>query len=834
MYNPQYQGLYYFDTFTFTSLGTSGHRGPVSAKAYANAPWREGDFSIQDGQQYWTVPANGTYEITAAGAYGSFPGRVVTGQVKLGEGQQLRLLVGQRPSSTYAGGATWVSTGSTLLMVASGGDGTGGANASFSPYGTGKGQNGAGYLTEGLSTNVTYPFLKPNAYVNGGYGNRLPDNTIEAGFGGGNLVGGGGYTGSPGDGVSGATCYAGTSVTQFTDLGTSNTSGSVMVSLIDPTPLKKTWSWNPQWNLVNQIISNGSVAWFQSINSLVSIGDFGVVLVSTDGRNWFSLTTNLPPSQYLKLASPNYIIAGNYTSTDAQNWKLNTTLQTFNAITFLNNKFIGTNGSGTIYTSNDLITWTTVISNYAINPPHMTYGNNIYLTLTNGSLYSSSDLITWTPILDSNIVTYTQTDYLKEVTFFNGLFYTYPGPNINTNYRYFISTDCVTWFGKTLPGLPGSFGTFVTNGSTTAISIDYFESSSKYSSDGGLTWSQCTGGMSAVWGGYTPNSNYFVLGDGYSFYVSLDGKYIVPSNNDIVNKKPLQITWADTLGLFVAVAPYSIMVSSDGTTWTEVLNFGGSDYTYGATVSWSRELGIILAYFENINTNAPWLYVSTDGKKWIKYVLAQTLSSADNSSGVPCKPCWSPQLGIFTTGQAISRDGINWTWSSGPLGMYTCSWSPTLGLFAASNTSASYYSTNGSLWTPIDSKVITSIAWSPELGIFVGVGERYYGHGPFFIYMSTTGKTWQQVYSSKTTRAFGGCITWSSELGIFLVMYINNVGIVTYTSSNDGINWNSFTPINNTNKQISDLVWSPELGQFIVAPWGFQPGMYISSAQQSF
>jgi hypothetical protein len=45
IYNPVYPGLYYFDTFTFTTLGTSGHRGPDSTKTYANAPWREGDFS---------------------------------------------------------------------------------------------------------------------------------------------------------------------------------------------------------------------------------------------------------------------------------------------------------------------------------------------------------------------------------------------------------------------------------------------------------------------------------------------------------------------------------------------------------------------------------------------------------------------------------------------------------------------------------------------------------------------------------------------------------------------------------------------------------------------
>jgi hypothetical protein len=133
IYREVYSGLYYFDTFTFTTLGTSGHRGPDSTKTYANAPWREGDFSIENGQQQWTVPASGTYHIEAAGAYGATPGRVVSGDVDLNEGQVVSLLVGQQPNPLTAnvadnvtvggGGGTFVTVGGKPLIVASGGDG---------------------------------------------------------------------------------------------------------------------------------------------------------------------------------------------------------------------------------------------------------------------------------------------------------------------------------------------------------------------------------------------------------------------------------------------------------------------------------------------------------------------------------------------------------------------------------------------------------------------------------------------------------------------------------------------------------------------------------------
>jgi hypothetical protein len=36
VYKPEYPGLYYFDTFTFTTLGTSGHRGPDSIAKFGN------------------------------------------------------------------------------------------------------------------------------------------------------------------------------------------------------------------------------------------------------------------------------------------------------------------------------------------------------------------------------------------------------------------------------------------------------------------------------------------------------------------------------------------------------------------------------------------------------------------------------------------------------------------------------------------------------------------------------------------------------------------------------------------------------------------------------
>ena len=331
VYKPEYPGLYYFDTFTFTTLGTSGHRGPDPTKTYANAPWSADQFSIVNGQQQWTVPATGTYQITAAGAYGATPGRVVTGQVSLAENQVLSLLVGQQPTPLTAnvvdnvtvggGGGTFVTSGGKPLMVASGGDGTGGRAASFSPYGSGNGKNGGGYLSNGLVTSATFKFLKPEAYINGGFGNIFPTGVVaeEGGFGGGQspattgISGGGGYTGSPGDGVSGATCYADSSVVNFTDLGAvSNSAGYVNVTLVNPAPLKQTWTWDStqQWSLTNQIgVGMSTPVWSSNLAQFVVVGQYGKTFFSPDGVAWSIVQNNLSAYYtYVLLTSPSGVI----------------------------------------------------------------------------------------------------------------------------------------------------------------------------------------------------------------------------------------------------------------------------------------------------------------------------------------------------------------------------------------------------------------------------------------------------------------------------------------------------------------------------------------------
>lgn len=254
--------LYAFTSHTFTNAGATGRNGPtlVQCRNAYNVTW-DGDTSlfnvVTQGIQQWTVPATGTYRITAYGAQGGDAdpgfclGAQMRGDFNLMQGEVIKILVGQQPPNGSigggGGGGSFVvkspyTTTESILVIAGGGGGhyhqdagvhgttsnngtsgldgieAGGSNGSGGEAGSARagGAGGGGFLTGGDDLNYagTIPNTGGFSFQDGGLGGIDPSTSPntnfngEGGFGGGGSAaygcgGGGGYSGGAGDWADG-------------------------------------------------------------------------------------------------------------------------------------------------------------------------------------------------------------------------------------------------------------------------------------------------------------------------------------------------------------------------------------------------------------------------------------------------------------------------------------------------------------------------------------------------------------------------------------------------------------------------------------------------------
>jgi hypothetical protein len=286
--------LYALTTHTFTNADSYGANGPILSQcrtSYSSASWTQDTTNnylnmTTRGIQQWKVPATGTYTIEMAGAAGGFIctnstarpgyGYKISANISLTQGSVLNIVVGQRgvgwPSGNGlvaswdqgagGGGASCVFEGSTLYMIAAGGNGqswddhtvpdpdgqsTGASSAissqgrgykgaTFNANGDGDGNaalsilNGAvgGYSSGGYASTGVYTTTTHGLPFAGGFGGGGGTNPFEGG-------GGGGYKGGIPKAMNvyattypsqGATSYIAGTLTAASNLGT-NTSGTL-------------------------------------------------------------------------------------------------------------------------------------------------------------------------------------------------------------------------------------------------------------------------------------------------------------------------------------------------------------------------------------------------------------------------------------------------------------------------------------------------------------------------------------------------------------------------------------------------------------------------------
>ena len=230
--------LYDFTSFTFTNATAGGTTGPTLANlqsAYSAESWASNTsylnlYNSTQGYQYWAVPADGTYRITAVGAqggarpnntYGGF-GAIMRATIPLINGDYLIFVVGQRGGYSGSNGRGAGGGGGTFVFK----------NNLFLPIliaGGGGGAYSSNTLSNAVTTNAGANSGNSNAGGTGGNGGSSSSNS---GGGGAGLTGNGGLvqnsaqvdsgknitTGS-GVGGRGGTCSASQGTNNFNNLG---------------------------------------------------------------------------------------------------------------------------------------------------------------------------------------------------------------------------------------------------------------------------------------------------------------------------------------------------------------------------------------------------------------------------------------------------------------------------------------------------------------------------------------------------------------------------------------------------------------------------------------
>ncbi|XP_022805933.1 ALK tyrosine kinase receptor-like [Stylophora pistillata] len=124
----------------FSNLGATGRHGPTTLGGHYTGQNQDGQVTLSNGIQFWTVPYTGDYRIVAigaAGGYDSYPnstqhrgrGARMTGTLNLMKDEIIRILVGQEGESdkydwsSGGGGGTFLAKNNNTPLILAGGGG---------------------------------------------------------------------------------------------------------------------------------------------------------------------------------------------------------------------------------------------------------------------------------------------------------------------------------------------------------------------------------------------------------------------------------------------------------------------------------------------------------------------------------------------------------------------------------------------------------------------------------------------------------------------------------------------------------------------------------------
>jgi hypothetical protein len=332
----------------------------------------------------------------------------------------------------------------------------------------------------------------------------------------------------------------------------------------------------------------------------------------------------------------------------------------------------------------------------------------------------------------------------------------------------------------------------------------------------------------------TPNAKLHIYTEMENVNVSEDAAFVWVTRSSAVDSRWQSITWSPDLGLFAAVAIGSgtenrIMTSPDGIEWATRT----STLVDWRSVIWASEIDNDVGgkgMFVAVSSGSFKVMTSSDGVTW-------TVNTSSLPTGQWQSVVWAPEIDNGEGGNGLlvavssgpssnvgnrvmtSPDGFNWTsrTSAADLFWQTIAWSPELEIFVAlGRAGALMTSPDGFNWTQgltDNTNSFSSVIWVSELdngeggyGLFVAVGE---GPGNNRAMTSPNGIDWT---SRETINNSWSSVTWSTELNLLVSVAVGFGSGNRVMTSPDGIFWTTRTSA--ADNGWKSVTWAPELRMF--------------------
>ncbi len=500
------------------------------------------------------------------------------------------------------------------------------------------------------------------------------------------------------------------------------------------------------------------------------------------------------PPLLANLAGAKLEVVATQTGLPSAIWTPRTAAQAnqWRSVTYGNGLFVALTNGSAVMTSIDGINWTARTAPQSNNWGSITYGNGLFVAVSqNGTnrVMTSPDGITWT------LRNATEANQWRSVTYGNGLFVAVASNGTN---RVMTSPDGITWTPRTATEPIAWYSVTYGSGLFVAVATGALAGTDLVmTSPDGITWTP-RNVPGSLWYSVTYGNGLFVA-VGYSSVITSPDGITWTSRSGMESANWLSVTYGN--GLFVAVATNGtnrIKTSPDGITWTlraapEANSWYGVAYGNGLFVAVSDDGTNRVMTMQHDNG----LGLRVAGNTEMNGTLAVTSHLRQPEVWTPRAAAQANMWFSITYGNglfvAISRDGTNRVMTS-PDGI---TWTPRTaaqandwrsitygnGLFVAvghSGTNRVMTSPDGITWTPrtaTEANYWQAVTYGN--GLFVAVSNN----GTNRVMTSPDGITW-------TPRAAAENNDWDSvAYGNGMFVAVSWTGTNRVMTSPDGITW---------------------------------------------